>query len=95
MKNKVQRNDGGREFEGQEQQEAAMQAQAATEATQEAAPANTDSTYSPAERELLADVVRALRGLRYGTVTLTVHEGRLVEIQKTERIRRDTAKPKV
>lgn len=53
-----------------------------------------DSTFTPTERELLADVLRALRGLRYGTVTLTVHEGRLVEIQKTERIRRGTAQPK-
>ena len=42
------------------------------------------------ESELLTEVLRALRGLRFGSIVLTVHEGRLVEIQKTERIRRST-----
>jgi hypothetical protein len=41
---------------------------------------------SDAERALLTDVLRSLRGLRYGSILLTVHDGRLVEIQKTERI---------
>lgn len=38
------------------------------------------------ERGLLREVIRALRSLRYGSVSLTVHDGRLVEIQKIERI---------
>ncbi len=95
MKRKNAANEDGGELEGHEQQETAMQTQSTIVATHEGTAVNVDSTFSPAERELLADVVRALRGLRYGTVTLTVHEGRLVEIQKTERIRRDAAKPKV
>jgi hypothetical protein len=40
------------------------------------------------ERELLYEVVRALRSIRFGSVGLTIHEGKLVEIQKIEKIRR-------
>lgn len=40
------------------------------------------------ERELISEVVRALRSIRFGSVSLTIHEGKLVEIQKTEKIRR-------
>jgi hypothetical protein len=39
------------------------------------------------ERELLQMVVAALEGLRYGSVLLTVHDGRVVEIQRTEKLR--------
>jgi len=41
------------------------------------------------EKERLAydEVLRALKDVRYGTVQLTIHDGRVVEIQKTERIR--------
>jgi hypothetical protein len=40
------------------------------------------------EQELVNEVVRALRTIRFGSVSLTVHDGRLVEIQKTEKIRK-------
>lgn len=40
------------------------------------------------ERELLREVALALRGIRYGSVVLTVHDGRIVELNKTERIRK-------
>jgi hypothetical protein len=39
------------------------------------------------ERELLRQLIGALRSLQYGSVNLTVHDGQLVEIQKTEKIR--------
>jgi hypothetical protein len=39
------------------------------------------------ERLAHDEVLRALRDVRYGTVQLTIHDGRVVEIQKTERIR--------
>lgn len=39
------------------------------------------------ERLAYDEVLRALRDVRFGTVQLTVHDGRVVEIQKTERIR--------
>jgi hypothetical protein len=47
---------------------------------------------SPDELALLRDVIVALRSLRYGSVNLTVHDGRLVEIQKVEKIRLNGAK---
>jgi len=43
---------------------------------------------STSERDLLREVVLALRSIRYGSVVLTVHEGRIVELNKTERIRK-------
>jgi hypothetical protein len=43
---------------------------------------------SEEERELLNELVRGLRAIRYGSISLTVHDGRLVEIHKTEKIRR-------
>jgi hypothetical protein len=46
---------------------------------------------SSSERELLREVALALRGIRYGSVVLTVHDGRIVELNKTERIRKTTA----
>ena len=44
------------------------------------------------DRERLAcdEVLRALREVRFGTVQVTIHDGRVVEIQKTERIRPDS-----
>jgi hypothetical protein len=44
-------------------------------------------SFSEHEWDLLRQVVAALRELRYGSVTLTVHDGHVVEIQKTEKIR--------
>jgi hypothetical protein len=42
-----------------------------------------------AEGELLREVALALRTIRYGSVVLTVHDGRIVELNKTERIRKN------
>ena len=47
----------------------------------------TGEGLSPAELKLLHELIVALRSLRYGSVNLTVHDGHLVEIQKTEKIR--------
>ena len=47
--------------------------------------------FSAAEREILREVALALRSIRYGSVVLTVHDGRIVELNKTERIRKSTA----
>jgi hypothetical protein len=46
------------------------------------------------EKELFREVVQALRTIRYGSIMLTVHDGQLVEISKSVRIRksRSTAK---
>jgi len=49
---------------------------------------NWQQDLSASERELLREVALALRGIRYGSVVLTVHDGRIVEMNKTERIRK-------
>jgi len=40
------------------------------------------------ERELLRELVSAIRKIRYGPVVVTIHDGRIVEVNKTERIRK-------
>jgi hypothetical protein len=42
----------------------------------------------PEEKELLRELVHDLRTIRYGSIVLVMHEGRLVEISKTVRIRK-------
>ncbi len=49
---------------------------------------------SPAELKTLRDVIVALRTLRYGSVNLTVHDDRVVEIEKVEKIRINNHKTK-
>lgn len=53
----------------------------------ESKPNAEDQTQAPNERELLQQVLAALRSLQYGCVILTVHEGHVVEIQRTEKLR--------
>jgi len=48
-----------------------------------------DATLLPHEKELLHELIQGLRGVRYGSFVLTVHEGRLVEIEQTVKIRRN------
>lgn len=43
---------------------------------------------STAERELLHELLAAIRRIRYGSVVMTIHDGRIVEVNKTERIRK-------
>jgi hypothetical protein len=52
---------------------------------------NWQQDLSASERELLREVAFALRSIRYGSVVLTVHDGRIVEMNKTERIRKGSA----
>ncbi len=53
-----------------------------------------DQNMSAHELELLREILRSLRSLRYGSLNLTVHDGRLVEIQKVEKIRMNSTKAK-
>jgi hypothetical protein len=46
------------------------------------------------EKELLRELVYALRTIRYGSIALTVHEGQLVEINKSIRIRKSRTNQK-
>jgi hypothetical protein len=47
----------------------------------------SDATLTPTPQE--GDLLRLLRGLRYGQVVVQVHDGRLVQIERTERYRTD------
>jgi hypothetical protein len=38
---------------------------------------------------VLAEVVRAVKGLRFGQIVLTVHNSQIVQIDRTEKIRLD------
>lgn len=55
----------------------------------------TTATYSePAAARsslsaLEAEVLRHLRGLRYGQLTVQIHDARIVQIDRTEKIRPD------
>src|ERR1700730_11620105 len=39
------------------------------------------------EKELLRELVQALRTIRYGSIVLVIHEGHVVEVNKTVKIR--------
>ena len=43
---------------------------------------------SASERELLKELTLAVRAIRYGSVVLTIHDGRIIEMSKTERVRK-------
>ena len=45
---------------------------------------------SPSEHELLREVALALRNIRYSSVVLAIHDSRVVELHKTERIRKNS-----
>ncbi len=42
---------------------------------------------SASESRLLRELVEAMRSIRYGSISLTIHDGRLVEMQETKKIR--------
>jgi hypothetical protein len=42
---------------------------------------------SDTEVELLQQVVKAVQSLRFGSVTITVHDGHIVEFQRNEKFR--------
>jgi hypothetical protein len=44
-------------------------------------------------RKLALEILGALRGVRYGTVDITVHDGRVVQIDRHERHRFPVAIP--
>ncbi|MDE3109668.1 MAG: YezD family protein [Acidobacteriota bacterium] len=50
-----------------------------------------ESDLATAERELLRELLAAIRHIRYGSVVMTIHDGRVVEVNKTERIRKNFA----
>ena len=43
----------------------------------------------PISPALLQELRRALRSIRYGTIELVIHDGRVVQLERTEKIRLD------
>jgi hypothetical protein len=50
------------------------------------------SKLSIEERQVFSEIARALKTMRYGSIVLTVHDGHLVELSKTVRLRTRPAK---
>ena len=46
-----------------------------------------ENELSETEVELLRQVLKAIQSLRYGSVTITVHDGHIVEFQRNEKFR--------
>lgn len=44
---------------------------------------------SAANEELLSTLAPLIAGLRFGTIELTIHDGRVVQIERREKIRVD------
>lgn len=44
----------------------------------------TDETISP---KVVAEILTALRGLRYGSIVVTIHDSKVVQIEKNEKVR--------
>ncbi len=38
---------------------------------------------------LLAEILRAITGIRYGSVEIVIHDGKIVQIERKEKIRFD------
>ena len=45
------------------------------------------------ESETLKQIARNIYGLRYGSVEITVHAGRVVQIERREKVRLEAASP--
>ena len=48
---------------------------------------NQDASRQRLEEETMREILRAVRTIKYGTIQLSIHEGRVVQIDKTEKVR--------
>jgi hypothetical protein len=39
------------------------------------------------EHQILREILKSLKGIRFGSIVLTIHEGQIVELSKTVRLR--------
>ena len=44
------------------------------------------------EEQLLLEIVSAIKSIKYGYIQITIHDGNVVQIDKTEKIRLDGQK---
>jgi hypothetical protein len=50
-------------------------------------PERTDGASSERDLWLIEEVLRALKDIRYGSVEITIHDSRVVQIERKERVR--------
>ena len=58
-----------------------------TSGTQPSAPTDGHDTTLPMPAELLHELELALRSIQYGTIELVIHAGRVVQLEKREKVR--------
>jgi hypothetical protein len=46
-----------------------------------------EEKFTRPEVELLRQVAKAIQSIRYGSVTIIVHDGRVTEVQRNEKLR--------
>jgi hypothetical protein len=59
----------------------------ANEATQHCHPERSEGSTPQDDKPLLREVAAALEGLRYGSVEIVVHDSRVVQIERREKMR--------
>lgn len=47
----------------------------------------SNTTLSPVSTEVIREVANAIEQLRYGSVEITIHDGRVTQIERREKIR--------
>lgn len=46
-------------------------------------------------QELLQEILKSLEGIRFGSVEITIHESRVVQIERKEKVRFATERPSI
>jgi hypothetical protein len=59
----------------------------ATRLPTSASPAEGPAPELPLDPALARELATALRSIRYGTIELVIHEGRVVQLERRERVR--------
>ncbi len=50
-------------------------------------PTNPDPSTEPLNHEGLQKILKAMAGLKFGSIEITIHEGRIVQIERKEKVR--------
>lgn len=53
---------------------------------------SSDDARSSADQEVLNQILEMIRDLKFGSLEIVVHEGRIVQIEKREKIRLNLSK---
>lgn len=48
---------------------------------------NTKNDDMEADRRVAEEIMKAVREIRYGSIQITIHESKVVQIDKTEKVR--------